>query len=81
MPLIEAMTLGLPIVCADLPYARGLCGGEAIYFNPLSASSAWEAIAELQRVTELQPDPEWIPEDREFKDKAQRLLTTLRQKR
>ncbi|HXG55152.1 MAG TPA: TRAP transporter TatT component family protein [Vicinamibacterales bacterium] len=40
-----------------------------------------EAIAELQRVTELQPDPEWIPEDREFKDKAQRLLTTLRQKR
>lgn len=40
-----------------------------------------EAIAELQRVTELQPDPDWMPEDRAFKDRAQRLLTTLRQKR
>jgi tetratricopeptide (TPR) repeat protein len=40
-----------------------------------------EAIAELQRVLELPPDPEWIPEDREFKEKAQRLLATLRQKK
>ena len=40
-----------------------------------------EAIAEFQKVIELPPDPDWIPEDREFKDKAQRLLTTLRQKR
>ena len=40
-----------------------------------------EAIAELQKVIELPPDPEWVPEDREFKDKAQRLLTTLRQKK
>jgi tetratricopeptide (TPR) repeat protein len=40
-----------------------------------------EAIAELQKVLDLPPDPEWVPEDREFKDKAQRLLTTLRQKK
>ena len=40
-----------------------------------------DAIAELQRITELQPDPDWIPEDREFKQKASRLLTTLRQRR
>lgn len=40
-----------------------------------------EAMAELQRVVELQPHPEWIPEDRAFKAQAQRLLTTLRQKR
>jgi hypothetical protein len=38
-----------------------------------------EAIAELQRVTELPLDPEWEPEDKEFKAKAQRLLVTLRQ--
>ena len=40
-----------------------------------------EAMAELQRVLDLPPDPDWLPEDREFKDKAQRLLATLRQKR
>jgi hypothetical protein len=34
--------------------------------------------AELQKVLEAPLDPEWGPEDREFKDKAQRLLTTLK---
>ena len=37
-----------------------------------------EAIAELQRVGELEPDPDWMPEDREFKQKAARVLATLR---
>ena len=40
-----------------------------------------EAIAELQKVIELPLDPEWAPEDEEFKAKAQRLLVTLRQKK
>jgi len=40
-----------------------------------------EAIAELQRVVDLPPDPEWEPEDREFKGMAQRLLSTVRQKK
>jgi len=33
-----------------------------------------EAIAQLQRVIETAPDPAWIPEDREFKQKAEHLL-------
>jgi tetratricopeptide (TPR) repeat protein len=37
-----------------------------------------DAIAELQRIGELPPDPDWLPEDREFKQKAAKLLTTLR---
>ena len=32
-PLIEAMYLGLPIVCPDLPFARALWN-DAIYFDP-----------------------------------------------
>jgi hypothetical protein len=40
-----------------------------------------EAMAELQRVLDAPLHPDWAPEDREFKDKAQRLLATLRQKR
>jgi glycosyltransferase involved in cell wall biosynthesis len=33
LPLVEAMWVGLPIVCPDLPYARSLCGDEALYFR------------------------------------------------
>jgi tetratricopeptide (TPR) repeat protein len=40
-----------------------------------------EALTELQKVVDLPVDPEWAPEDREFKDRAQKLLMTLRQKR
>jgi TRAP transporter T-component len=37
-----------------------------------------DARAELQKVLDAPLDPEWGPEDREFKDKAQRLLSTLK---
>ena len=33
-----------------------------------------EARAELQKVIDAPLDPEWTPEDREFKDKARTLL-------
>jgi glycosyltransferase involved in cell wall biosynthesis len=32
-PLVEAMALGAPIVAADLPVHRELCGEAAIYFQ------------------------------------------------
>ena len=37
-----------------------------------------DARAELQKVLDAPIDPEWSAEDREFKDKAQRLLPTLK---
>jgi len=33
-PLVEALALGKPLVCADWPYARELCGDNALYFHP-----------------------------------------------
>ena len=48
-PLIEAMWVGLPIVCPDLPYARVLCGDQAIYFDPADAESLRAAIGDLHR--------------------------------
>ncbi|MDZ7891013.1 MAG: glycosyltransferase [Rhodoferax sp.] len=52
-PLIEAMFVGLPIVCPDLPYARILCGDQAIYFDPDSAESLRAALLELMhRITQ-----------------------------
>lgn len=47
LPLVEAMWLGLPIICADLPYSRDLCGEEAIYFSPNDPESLERAITEL----------------------------------
>lgn len=37
-----------------------------------------DARAELQRVLDAPVHPDWAPEDREFKDKARRLLVRLR---
>lgn len=48
LPLVEAMANNLPVICADLPYARELCGEEAIYFDPASEASAVAAIARLR---------------------------------
>ena len=39
LPLIEAMSVGLPVVAADRPYAREVCGGAALYFDPGDAAA------------------------------------------
>lgn len=49
LPIVEAICVGLPIVCADRPYARALCGDDAIYFDPLDIASLHQAIEELRQ--------------------------------
>ena len=64
---------------------------KSLTYNPQSTASHYflaetlldagrkdEARAELQKVLDAPFDPDWTPEDREFKDKAQRLIKTLR---
>jgi len=58
-PLVEAMFIGLPILCADLPYARALCGEGGIYFDPRSTSSLKEAIGLLRRRLDSGWWPDW----------------------
>ena len=48
-PLIEAMYIGLPIVCPNLPYALEICGDQALYFDPNCANSLMETITVLQQ--------------------------------
>lgn len=57
-PLIEAMWVGLPIVCPDLPYAHTLCGDQAIYFDPGDLESLKAALVVLR--TRL--DEGWWPD-------------------
>ncbi len=39
LPLLEAMSAGTPIIAADRPYAREMCGTAALFFDPWSPSS------------------------------------------
>lgn len=33
-PMVEALALGRPLVCADRPFAREICGDHALYVDP-----------------------------------------------
>ena len=59
LPLLEAMQIGLPILCSDLPYARWMCQDEAIYFDPLSKESVNQGIIELNRRLSSGWRPNW----------------------
>ena len=68
-PLVEAMFVGVPIVCPDLPYAHSLCGDQAIYFDPDSPRSLLSALKKLKNKLDQGWWPCWtdqmkrIPED------------------
>lgn len=81
-PLVEAMFVGVPIICPDLEYARVLCGSEAIYFDPNDATSLVSAIQCLNSRLELGWWPHW--EDRlihfppDWETVAERMLQVVR---
>jgi glycosyltransferase involved in cell wall biosynthesis len=68
-PLVEAMFLGLPVVCPDLPYARTICGDQGIYFDPDSIGSLQAALTKLKKLLSDNWKPDWsgqlrgIPKD------------------
>lgn len=61
-PLVEAMFVGLPIISPDLPYARILCGEQAIYFIPDDLVSLKCAVCELHRRLANGWWPDWSPQ-------------------
>lgn len=38
LPMLEAMSIGLPVIAADRPYAHDVCENAALYFDPLSST-------------------------------------------
>jgi glycosyltransferase involved in cell wall biosynthesis len=59
LPLVEAMVMGIPIIAADLPYARALCGRTALYFDPKSPQSMIETIMVLKDKINSGWTPDW----------------------
>ena len=50
----EAMRMGKPIVTTNLPFARGLCGSAAFYYDATDAQSCADAIYHLANNPSLQ---------------------------
>lgn len=83
LPLVEAMFLGLPIVCADRAYARNLCGSEAIYFDPRSPKSLRDAVLELKARLDDGWSPDWTSQlykiPKTWEEVAERMLSQVAQ--
>ncbi len=58
-PLVEAMWLGLPIVVADRPYARALCGDQALYFDEFDPRKLIDALCDLKGRLDQGWRPDW----------------------
>jgi glycosyltransferase involved in cell wall biosynthesis len=49
LPMLEAASLGVPVVAADRPYARDVCGESALFFDPLDSGSLSQALEAVLR--------------------------------
>ncbi len=47
LPPLEAMMVGLPVVCSDIPVLREVCGSAARYFDPYSPDSLAKVVGKV----------------------------------
>ena len=80
-PLLEAMFVGLPIVCPDRPYARILCGDQAIYFDPDEPDSLLIALLNLKKKLADGWWPDWseqlMPIPKDWKEVARKMMNIV----
>jgi glycosyltransferase involved in cell wall biosynthesis len=47
LPMLEAMSIGIPVVATGRPYAHEICGDNALYFNPHCPSELFQCLLKL----------------------------------
>jgi glycosyltransferase involved in cell wall biosynthesis len=52
-PLVEAMAAGMPVVAADTPIHREICGDAVLYFEPANPADLAERLRELDEDADL----------------------------
>jgi glycosyltransferase involved in cell wall biosynthesis len=53
LPMLEAMSLSVPVIAADRSYARDLCGRAAVYFDPNDPNDLHRVCLEVLRSEKL----------------------------
>ena len=81
-PMVEAMSSGLPVVAADTPVNREICGDVALYFEPFSVKGLTDCIHQLDRDKNLRERLSKIGRDRAlekfgWEDHVDRLIETM----
>lgn len=74
--LVEPLVLNIPILASDRFFVSSICGKKALYFDPLSEQSIFDAIQRFlqgQRLTESKGNPLDIISWREFCDKLSKI--------
>lgn len=78
----ESMLMGLPIVTSDLDFARSVCGDAALYFTPLSPTSAANQLAllllnEHLRIQQIKKGLERVAQFPSAREKYQRYSNIM----
>jgi glycosyltransferase involved in cell wall biosynthesis len=47
LPILEAQSRGIPVVCSDIPVLREVAGDGALYFNPMDPAALAEALSKM----------------------------------
>lgn len=66
LPIVEAISIGIPVICADRPYSRALCDETAIYFNSADPMSLENAVSDLRQRLSAGWWPDWGPQKNRF---------------
>ncbi|TFC88878.1 glycosyltransferase family 1 protein [Cryobacterium sinapicolor] len=79
IPLVEAMSLGIPVVVSDIPIFREIGGDAALYFDPASTDALVAAVRRLGAGEWAARSTASVGEAERFtwRDSAQRLLELL----
>ena len=79
IPLVEAMSLGIPVVVSDIPIFREIGGDAALYFDPTSTDALVAAVRRLGAGEWAAHSAAAVDEAERFtwRDSARRLLELL----